>query len=62
MPSEARPRQNPLINPEHAAAILRRIVTAYDRPDFDNRRLPELAAAVTDARRLLAGAVVEGKD
>lgn len=46
-------RQHPIVNPEHCAAILRRIVAAWDRPDIDRRREEELRQAIADAKALL---------
>lgn len=53
MTSEARPRKNPIVNPEHAVEALRRLVRALDLGEADNRREAELRAATAAARRVL---------
>jgi hypothetical protein len=48
MPGEYRPRVFPLMNPEACAAILRRLVSAWDGDDLD-----ALEAALVEGRQLL---------
>lgn len=53
-PSEARPRQFPIVNPELAVALLRRIVTAWDAGRSDSRAdFEAFCALLDDARTLL---------
>ena len=47
MASEHQPRKHRLINPEASAALLRRLVSAWDADD-----LPTIQAAIEEARRL----------
>ncbi len=51
MAGEHRPREQRLVNPEHAAALLRRIVACWDRNDDDG-----ITAALAEARKLLHAA------
>jgi sugar-specific transcriptional regulator TrmB len=51
MSSEERPRRYPLVNPEHAVAILRRIVEHFDSEDED--ACEAFGEAIKDARKLL---------
>ncbi len=53
MTSEARPRQRPIVNPEHLHQALRDIVNAWLRPSVDLRRDADLTAVITHAQRLL---------
>lgn len=53
MASEARPRQHPLVNPEHATTLLRRIVEAWDEGGESDRAMVQLTDAINEARQLL---------
>ncbi len=48
MAGEHRPREQRLVNPEHAAAVLRRIVACWDAQNDQ-----ELELALAEARKLL---------
>jgi len=57
MPSEHRPRPHPWMNPEHVAAVLRRLVLAWDTDDED-----AFTDALRDARQLLGVSEPNGRN
>ncbi len=54
MAGEPRPREQRLVNPEHASALLRRIVACWDANDDEG-----CMAAIAEARQLLITPNVE---